>query len=193
MHWVRGLAVVVLAITGCALPSSLPTATDLDPPASRVVVIGRFELLPPIIPDLEQQTHWNVVGDDRILNRVLMATGAEATPVDTGIKMNDWQATIEVQWGQPFMIEAERQRTWMRGAMTQLDLMNQDRLWFPGGVFFDVPQGAKAIYIGTLRYTRDDFNNITKVEVIDEYQQTLQALGLGGEGSRVVKSLLTGQ
>ena len=139
-------------LVGCAIPTTLPTADDLKPSASKVVVIGKFELLPPLDPEFEQKTHWNMIGDGRIVNKVLMATGDNFKPVSTSsLKMSEWQKTIEADWGKPFMIEVPRRRTWLLGGMTQLDVYSQDRLWFPGGFYFDVPEDVDAIYIGTLR------------------------------------------
>lgn len=89
------------------------------------------------------------------------------------------------------MVKAPRQRTFLNGGMTYLNVMQEERLWFPGGYYFDVPSGAGAVYIGTLRYTRNDFNSITKVEVIDERQDVAAALEkTGGSPLQVQTSLL---
>lgn len=171
----------------------LPPADDLVPSKSNVVVIGKFQLDPPLDPQLEQRTHAMVIGDGGILNRVIMATGSLAEPVSTQpVKTSDWQSAIKAQWGVPFMVEAARGRTWLRGAMTQLNVSNQERLWFPGGVYFDVPAGAKAVYIGTLKYTRDDFNTIVGMRVIDEFDATVSELNLVGRQNQIVSSLLKG-
>lgn len=177
-----------LVMVGCATPTMLPHVTDLNVSGSNVVVIGRFELWPPVIPEWEQETYWNVPGDESILNTVIMATGATSAPVHSDMRASEWQASIKTQWGVPFMVEMKRQQTWLQGAMMQMDALKQEKLWFPGGLFFDVPATAKAVYIGTLRYTRDDFNNIVNVEVIDEYQQTLAKLGI--DNHQVTRSLL---
>jgi hypothetical protein len=65
------------------------------------------------------------------------------------------------------------------GRERHLDLVKQEKLWFPGGYYFDVPKGAAAVYIGTLRYFRDDFNSITRVEVIDERKDIASVLKAG--------------
>ena len=157
-------------LSGCAMiPTLLPPATDLLGSESHVVVVGKFELDPPLNAALEQRTHRNVIGDKRILNRIIMATRNAPGPVDTNaLGGPDWQGTIEAEWGVPFRVKAPRQRTYLNGGFVQLDVVAQEKLWFPGGVYFDVPPGARAIYIGTLRYTRNEFNRITNVEVIDE-------------------------
>jgi hypothetical protein len=184
--WLISLSLLV--VTGCLGPRMVQHATDLHTAGSKIVVIGKFELWPPVVPELEQNTRWNVIGDERILNTLIMATGPTDTPVDSSFNGSGWQASIESQWGRPFMVELERQTTWLKGGMMQLDVMQQDRLWFPGGLYFDIPAGAKAVYIGTLRYTRNDFNTIVNMEVLDDQDATLTKLGVNGRD--VVKSLL---
>lgn len=186
------LALVCLALQACTLPQPLPVAADLKTGASEVVVIGKIELVPPINAEFEQRKHWNVIGEDRMLNHVLVATGAEYKPVDTS-KMNGWDFSnsLEAKWGVPFMVKAPRQRTFLNGGVTYLNVRQGEQLWFPGGYYFDVPSGAGAVYIGTLRYTRNDFNTITKVEVIDERQDLVEALKkTGGSPLQVQTSLL---
>ena len=61
---------------------------------------------------------------------------------------------------------------------------------FPAGYYFDVPKGAAAVYIGTLRYFRADFNSITRVEVIDERKDIASVLKAAASASDVRPSLL---
>jgi len=179
-------------LAGCTLPQALPEANNRQAPANAVVVIGKFELVPPFNSELEQETHWNIVGDGQILNQFAMATARAPQPVNTDqFAMKEWRTYIDAQWGKPFAVEARRQTTYLNGGMTQLDLMSQDRLWFPSQLYFEAPDDAAAVYIGTLRYTRNDFNRIVKVEVIDEYSQTVAELGPQyGVAGAVQKSLL---
>ena len=180
-----------LALQACTLPRSLPAATELKPGDADMVVIGKIELVPPLNPKFEQRTHWNVIGEKRILSHVLVATAGEYKPVKTSkLDVADFQNSLEVEWGVPFMVNAPRQRTFFNGAVAHLDVMKQEKLWFPGGYYFDVPKGAAAVYIGTLRYHRDDFNSITRVEVIDERKDIASVLKAGASPSDVRPSLL---
>ena len=164
----RLLLLSCLLLQACTMPRALPKATDLRAGASEVVVIGKIELVPPL-DAREQKTHWNVIGEKRMLGRVWMATGAEHKPVKTSqIDASEFQGSLEAQWGVPFMVKAPRQRTYLNGGLAHLDVMEQEKLWFPGGYYFEVPAGANAVYIGTLRFHRNDFNRITRVEVVDE-------------------------
>jgi hypothetical protein len=183
--------VLCLALQACALPRSLPVAQDLRSGDAEVVVIGKVELVPPIDARHEQRTHWNVIGEKRILGRVLMATGGEYKPVNTSrIDVADFQGSVEAEWGVPFMVKAPRQRTFVNGALAHLDLVEQERLWFPGGYYFDVPRDAAAVYIGTLRYHRNEFNSITRVEVLDERKDVAAVLKAGASPPEVRPSLL---
>jgi hypothetical protein len=74
--------------------------------------------------------------------------------------------------------------------VAHLSILEQEKLWFPGGYYFDVPKGAAAVYIGTLRYFRDDFNSITRVEVIDERKEITSVLRADLSPSDVRSSLL---
>ena len=184
------VAAFALLLQACAVPQALPETTALDAGANEVVVIGKIELVPPLDPEFEQRSHWNVVGEKRLLGRVWMSTGAEYRPITTSqLEGSEFQRSLEAQWGVPFMVKAARQRTWLNGGVTHLDVLRQERLWFPGGFYFDVPAGARAVYVGTLRYHRNDFNAITRVEVLDE-RRDVAAVLRGAPAAEVRTSLL---
>ena len=180
-----------LLLQACAIPKALPEATSLDGGAGEVVVIGKIELVPPLDARFEQKSHWNVIGEKRMLGRIWMSTGAEFKPVKTSeLDASQFQSSLEAQWGVPFMVKAPlQQRTWLNGGVTHLDVLRQERLWFPGGLYFDVPAGARAVYVGTLRYHRNDFNAITRVEVVDE-RRDIGTVLKGAPAAQVPTSLL---
>lgn len=186
------LALACLVLQACSLPQALPSARELNAGSAEVAVIGKIELVPPIDSKLEQRRHWNVIGEGRALDQIIMATGAADRPVTTSkLDGANFQHSLEAPWGVPFMVNAPRRRTFLNGGVTYLDVMAQEKLWFPGGYFFDVPPGAAAVYIGTLRYHRNDFNTITKVEVIDEREDIAVVLkGSGASPQQVRLSLL---
>lgn len=179
---ILGMLVTALFIAGCGMPKMVQHTTKAQVSSpNKVVVIGRFVLTPSVLTDIEQQTHWNVLGDERIINTVFMATGANNQPASTQLGGSDWQQTIEVQWGQPFMVELDKRTTWLNGGFMFLDALKQERLWFPGGFHFDVPKDAGVIYIGTLHYIRNEFNTIKHIEVINELTETTAALNVSAD------------
>lgn len=184
---------LVAFITACTLPSAMQKASNLNTSPSDVIIVGKIELDPPIDTKYEQTTHAMVIGDDAILNKIVMSTGTDPKPVNTSITMSEWQNAIEAEQGKTFFLKSGRQRTYLKGAMITLDVVNQDRIWLPGDIHFDVPDNAHAVYIGTLRYTRNDFNDITKMEVLDEYRNALiEFKQQFGSDATMTRSLLKG-
>ncbi|HEX9395903.1 MAG TPA: hypothetical protein VF943_04100, partial [Burkholderiales bacterium] len=57
------------------------------------------------------------------------------------------------------------------GGMLFLDIGGNmlDRAYFPGGLRVAVNGEDRAVYIGTLRYHRDEFWKITRVVIVDDY------------------------
>lgn len=51
-----------------------------------------------------------------------------------------------------------------------------DFLYLPGDKVYIVPQDAKAIYLGTLRYYRDKKNRINRIRYLDEYKKATSLL-----------------
>ena len=182
-----------VALQGCGslAPTYLPPATDLQAGGSEIVVIGKIELVPPLDPALEQKAYWNAIGSKDFLNHILVSTGGEFKPVNRDARnMAAFQSSLKVEWGKPFMVKAPRQRTFLNGAVVFLDMLKDEKLWFPGGYYFDVPKDGSAVYIGTLRYYRNDFNTITRVEVVDERKDIGAVLKGGGGQGGVRPSLL---
>jgi hypothetical protein len=50
-----------------------------------------------------------------------------------------------------------------------------ERLILPGGLKYEIQASDRAIYIGTFRYHRDDYNAITKVDLVNEFDKANQA------------------
>ena len=193
MRTLRALAVLLpLLAGGCALPSKMPQASLYGASPDTVIIVGKFDIDPPIDTAHEQHTQWNVIDDGAIVNRVAMATAdAPSTQDPDSWPMSAWKNYISADWGATFMLSAPRQRLYLNAAMMQLDMGTGSRVWFPGGYYYDPPAGAKAVYIGTLRYSRGDFYTVKKVQVLDEYARANKAfVKRFGTDIRLHKALL---
>ncbi len=61
---------------------------------------------------------------------------------------------------------------------------------FPIRYRLDVKPEDRAIYIGTLRFHRDEFGSVTKVELLDQYEQAMDDYrSRFGNGPRPRKAL----
>lgn len=95
----RGVLLLVtgLALQACSLPQALPTATEVKTGSPEVVVIGKIELVPPINPALEQHRYWNVLGEERMLSNVIIATNPEYKAIDTSQpRGRDFHRMVEI-------------------------------------------------------------------------------------------------
>lgn len=133
-----------------------------------MLIVGKIELDPPLSPELEQKTYWNIVGDGSIRNRVLIATGPKSRPISAGsFRGDDWQGYIDARWGEYFAVVLPKAPRYLNGVAVPLDLHEQEFLWFPGSLVIRPPEHGNTFYIGTLRYVRDDFNQIVDIQVLD--------------------------
>jgi hypothetical protein len=183
------ISLLPLFLAACGGIVTVAHVNSLNSDRHHRVVIGKFEIYPPISPELEQETHWNSIGDERIINKVFMATGSTAKEADSALKHHEWTSTIESEWGRPYQVSLAKVNKWFSGATMFLDSMQQNRLWFPAGFYFDVSDNDNAVYVGTLRYIRNEFNTIIDIQIIDEYHKTLDALNIIDK-KRVKKALL---
>lgn len=160
---------ILFFVVGCAVPTALPEAHGLSATDDSIVVVGKVVLDPPFSSELEQTTYWNVIGDRSIRDRVMIATGNESRPIQAGRFQGDgWQNYIDAHWGRYFAVRIPRQSLYLNGIAVPLDVRRQEFLWFPGGMVVRPPLDARSIYVGTLRYVRDDFNQVLDIDVIDE-------------------------
>ncbi len=194
MHGAKTLLslLVMVWLAGCAFPTKMPQALYYRHSPQEVIIVGKFEIDPPIDTEHEQDTQWNVIGDGAILNHVAMATGA--APIDDhpqNFPMAAWKNYINAEWGETFVLAAPRQRVYLNGGMMQLDMTTGSRVYFPGGLYFDAPADATAIYIGTLKYTRGDFYAIKAMKVLDEYSEASKVFKAKfGEDARLSRALM---
>jgi hypothetical protein len=171
----------------------MPDATTSDPIVGKVIVVGKFELTPPLT-DLEKDysRRKGAIGIADVINRVYMSTTPQPiTKIDTTMMSEQWSNMLRATWGGTYFKVTEDRKTYLNAGMTYTDPMTLDKAWLPGGLSFTPPVNAKAIYVGTVRYMRDDFWNITKVQVIDDYNSAKAEFEMRfGKSVRLEKALL---
>jgi len=66
-----------------------------------------------------------------------------------------------------------------------------DRAHLPGGLRVDVSPTDEAVYIGTVVYYRDEFFDIKRVQIVDEYDREVAVFAARfGPGVRLRKSIV---
>ncbi len=158
---------LALALAGCAPAARAPVDSEQGLGSGETIVMGRVELVPPLQKG-EQRLHG--IGTGAYENRMLLLTGERdrALPADPAIA--DYADRIEATLGNHFFVRSRSEPFYILGGILFLDVgSGVNRARFPGGLRVEVKQGDRAVYIGTLRYHRNEFFDITRVTVVDEY------------------------
>jgi hypothetical protein len=165
------LGMVLLAVAaGCAPAARAPIDSVDSLGGEEMVLVGRIELVPPLRKG-EQRIRGLVVGDFE--NRMFLITDEKPRPLPRDIKLADYSGRIEAPLGSTFFVRSRSAPFHLLGGVLFLDFGGdtQQRAHFPGGMQVAARPGDRAVYIGTLRYHRDEFFEISRVVVVDEYAQ----------------------
>ncbi|MFZ5724653.1 MAG: hypothetical protein ACOY33_13460 [Pseudomonadota bacterium] len=158
------------ALSGCLGNMVLQDVTDATLAAGSTILVGKVRLEPPLAKD-EQYFAGNVVGEGRLVNSVVLLTSTEevSRPPEQP-RIRDLQDSINAKFDQTFFLKAAQQPFNITGGMVSLEISNRaDYAYLPGRLQVPIRNGDKAVYIGTLVFHRDDFFEITRVEIRDEF------------------------
>jgi hypothetical protein len=154
-----------LSLAGCVPPSLAPVHNAESIGSGETIVVGRVELVPPLRKGEQRLT---AIGTGSYENLMLLLTGERDRPLPADPKIADYADRIEAPLGGHFFVRTRSASFYILGGIVFLDsAMNRAR--FPGGLRVALKEGDRAVYIGTLRYHRNEFFDITDVQVVDEY------------------------
>ena len=130
---------------------------------NQMVVAGKIVLDPPLEKE-EQDLYFTAA---HMRGKVYFLLGEEnVDPGDMGMKEMDMLFSAEL--GEPFFVPVERMvEFYFSSAFVQMIFTPErdDRLYLPAGLRLKVPEGAKAVSMGTLVYKRDVFNEFQEVQL----------------------------
>lgn len=147
-----------------------------------VVLVGRVELVPPL-EDFEQNL--KTIGSKRYKNSAMFVIGERAIDIQSP-RLRDGKLADGVALGQYFYLLRKRHDALIYSGsviLTESAMVghgrragvSMERLILPGGLKYAIGPADKAVYIGTLRYHRDDYNAITKVDLLNEFGKANKA------------------
>jgi hypothetical protein len=156
-----------MAMAGCA---SRVAVDDLSAVATQeVIVVGRIELTPPLT-DEDQILHG--IGTGKFKNKVFVITSEEWYDKQGGIEPGD--DAFEATLGEPFYIKGPNKPFYFLTSVIYTEVSSKGAMRnvnLPGGVKIDLRNKDKAVYIGTIRYTRNEYFDITRAEINDDYDR----------------------
>jgi hypothetical protein len=174
----RLLALAAMALAGCvSVSESLDSVGEVGPDA--LVVVGRIEIVPPIKPEEQSFKALDPFNTKRHhIGRAILFMAAQ--PQYREYTDNALNPPLE----QTYFVKLPRENRYMvKGAVTMAFALRtvsrrqavaeQTELLFPAPLELDIRPGDKAIYVGTLRLHRDEFHEVTRAEIRDDYAGAL--------------------
>lgn len=190
------LLAAVLALGACQAavwPQEEPTdLTQVGP--DQVLVVGAVEIVPPL---RENERELDIPNDlfnteEMIANRAFLRAAA-----DPGMRPDDSRHLINPRLGETFFFSIPRDAPYLVGGevTVRYKIVNggvrQRKIHIPGPLHVRARRADGAVYVGTLRLTRDEFNEVVKVQVIDQYTQAAKDFRQRfGPGVQLRRSLL---
>lgn len=167
-HWISScLGLLATLLAGCV--SSLPAVENISEIGTgEVIVVGSMELNPPL-ETIEQKL--DGYGSERLKNKLIVVTDnkwrVKQGPVSSGDEY------FEAILGEPFYIKSGNKPFYLLEGViyTHLSGGGADSVYLPGGLKVEVQPGDKAVYIGKVRYSRNEYFDITKAEIVDDYER----------------------
>ena len=135
-----------------------------------VVVVGRITLLPKLEKgeqELDPKGVWDVMGyGSKNKNRSMITFNSSPEPAG-------YKFVINPELGKTFFFSVPRNLKYIVDGevLIKFSRFGSEKVILPTGLKLNIRSSDKAVYIGDLVYTRDDFNSITKVKLKDNYSK----------------------
>jgi hypothetical protein len=133
------------------------------------LVVGRVELVPPLSKD-EQKIKG--LGTGGFENKIFLIIDDRYRVLKAEPVVADFTGRIEALLGKNFFVRSDSKPFFVIAGMLYVELggSEMNRAYFPGGLKASLKPGDKAVYIGTIQYHRNEFFDVTKVAVVDDYE-----------------------
>lgn len=162
-----------LTISGCGTTfNGKPTLNDISELQNdELILVGRVELVPPLSKEEQYlqtltskrfQGKVSVLFSDTLfddLNNLPATANSHSTTVDIGSEFYARQPNSITLFYSGGII------------LTRSVQSGNETIKLPGGIKYTLNNNDRAVYVGTLRYHRDDYNTITKVEVVNDFKR----------------------
>ena len=160
---------LVGALVACAGPARERVDSLSELGGGETVVVGRIALVPPLGKD-EQKI--DTVNSGSFENKMFVFADERYRVLKGEPVTADFTGRIEAPLEKTFFVRSSDKPFFILGGMVWLDLgRSMNKAYFPGGMNVPLRPGDKAVYIGTIRYHRNEFWEITKVAIVDDYDR----------------------
>lgn len=195
----RSICIAVAALACVVVSACVPPArTSIEDAAElrndQVVIVGRVELVPPLDTQEQQFSRHGMIGGEKLRNKLLLLTHDTWRRLRDDREIADYKGRIEATLGKNFFVQSDNKPFYILLGELWVTLGEDrlDKVYLPGGLKVDVRPGDKAVYIGTLRYYRNEYFHVTSNKVVDDYERANTDFRKKfGAGAPLRKSLAT--
>lgn len=153
------------ALAGCVVPPAREPVASLESlREGNTLVVGRVELVPALRKD-EQKIQ--ALNSGSLVNKMFLIADERDRELQDEPQLADFAGRIEAPLGENFFVRSPSKPFYILGGLVYLT--DSNRAYFPGGAKVGIVPGDRAVYVGTIQYHRDEFFNITKVVIVDDY------------------------
>ncbi len=178
-----GLSLIALLTIPACVGSMLPYADSADSVQSgETVIAGKIVISPPL--DESEQTLKAVRSQgccvmqinpqaSRYKNKIILLTDGKLHSIDDP-QLSDYDGRIEAPIGEVFYVRAKSAKPiYVNRSEILMDVYGTgpEKAVLPSGYKIDIHPGDRAVYIGTIKYYRDEFFTVHRVEIIDDYEK----------------------
>ena len=174
----RLLLLAALVLAGCvSVSEDVDTLGEVGTDA--VLVVGKIEIVPPIKPDEQSFKALDPFNTKRhFLGRAILFMADKPQyqeRTDTALNPPLQQTYfVTLPRDKRFMVKGSVTMAFaLRTVSRRQAVADQTELMFPAPLALDIRPGDKAVYVGTLRLHRDEFHEVTRAEVRDEYAKAM--------------------
>lgn len=161
--------VLAAALAACAGPAREHVDGWSGVGAGETVVVGRIELVPPL---RKEEQKIEALNSGSFENLVYLMADEKNRVLKDEPKTADFGGRIEATLEKTFFVRSSDQPFYILGGLLWLEIgRGSSKAYFPGGLRVPLRNGDKAVYIGTVRYYRDEFWNFSKITIVDDYDR----------------------
>lgn len=163
---------VLIGLTGCVSPGIKTVTSSSELGDDEILIVGKIQLVPKYNPS-EQKLPSMMFNKDMVRDKVFIAIDSEFKPMDDYATYSGVEKLASVDFRKTFMVAANKtQPLIFSGAFFMISAERTPEYYYlPGGLKLNYDKNDKAIYIGTIEFHRNEYDEITKVRIIDQYKE----------------------
>ena len=169
----RGLAILAaLCATSAVVLAGprKPASSFAELGRDETIVVGRVEFVPPLS---EHDQRLRGPMSKKFRNKVFLMAEPEYRELTEEPGFGDFKGRIDATLGEEFAVRSRSEPFFIIAGVMYLSLGHgmPDLAYFPGGLKAAIRPGDRAVYIGTIRYHRNEFFEISSIEITDDFER----------------------